>query len=191
MNEERGGPADPVQPPPVDVVKTLPSTATTDDRAGEQGTSGESTDPADAGQEPAISPPPPGETESGTVTDPAPAETAAESPGTGETGAVPGARIDSRDIIVMDDLLSDYPGSYLIHISSFRESAKARDEISYLEGRGFHVFIVFLDLGTKGTWYRVYAGPLDTRNDARNLKKLLDGTPRVRFTRIKRVSGSS
>ena len=51
------------------------------------------------------------------------------------------------------------------------------------------MFIVFLDLGTKGNWYRVYAGPIDTRDDARNLKKLLDDTPRVRFTRITRVSG--
>jgi hypothetical protein len=100
----------------------------------------------------------------------------------------PGSRIDSDDIIVMDDLESNWAGYHLIHISSFRESAKARTEITNLERRGFPVFIVFLDLGAKGKWYRVYAGPLDTRDDARNMKKLLDGTPGVRFTRITRIA---
>jgi cell division septation protein DedD len=87
----------------------------------------------------------------------------------------------------MDDVENSWGGYYLIHISSFRESGKARNEVVNLEERGFPVFIVFLNLGPKGSWYRVYAGPLDTRDDARAMKKLLDDTPGVRFTRITQV----
>jgi len=106
-----------------------------------------------------------------------------------ETTPPPDQRqIDSSNILVMDDLESEWGGQYVVHISSFRESAKARIEISHLERRGFSVFIVFMNLGTKGTWYRVYAGPTDSREEARNIKKLLDDTPGVRFTRITQIA---
>jgi cell division septation protein DedD len=96
--------------------------------------------------------------------------------------------IDSSDILVKDDLETNWAGWYFIHISSFRESSLARKEVANLESRGFRVFIVFLNLGQKGSWYRVYAGPEETREGARNLKKLLDDTPGVRFTRITQIS---
>jgi cell division septation protein DedD len=66
---------------------------------------------------------------------------------------------------------------------------EARDEVAYLESREFPVFIVFLDLDAKGKWYRVYAGPFATRDEAREVKKSLDDIPRVRFTRITQISG--
>jgi cell division septation protein DedD len=97
-------------------------------------------------------------------------------------------RIDSSDILVEDDLEANWTGWYFIHISSFRSSDLARTEVATLESKGFRVFIVFLNLGQKGSWYRVYAGPEKTREDARNLKKLLDDTPGVRFTRITQIS---
>jgi cell division protein FtsN len=49
---------------------------------------------------------------------------------------------------------------------------------------------VFLNLGSKGSWYRVYAGPMDTREQARDMKNLLDDTPGVSFTRITRAPQS-
>jgi cell division septation protein DedD len=56
--------------------------------------------------------------------------------------------------------------------------------VAFLESHEFPVFIVFLDLGPKGKWYRVYAGPFQTRDEAVEVKKNLDAVPQVRFTRI-------
>jgi cell division septation protein DedD len=86
------------------------------------------------------------------------------------------------------DLQTRWPGQYLIHVSSFRESDKAREEVTHLVEFGFQVFIVYIDLGVKGKWYRVYAGPFERRDEARNAKKNLDDTPGVRFTRITQIT---
>jgi len=90
---------------------------------------------------------------------------------------------------VAEDLEKTWTGYYFIHISSFRESSLARTEIASLQKRGFPVFIMYVNLEAKGNWYRVYAGPFGTREEAREMKKLLDGTPGVRFTRITQVAG--
>jgi cell division septation protein DedD len=95
--------------------------------------------------------------------------------------------VDPSNILVMDDLARRWDGWYAIHISSFQESIRAREEVSFLQSREFPVFIVFLDLGPKGKWYRVYAGPFPTREQARDVKKNLDAVPQVRFTRIARI----
>jgi cell division septation protein DedD len=133
--------------------------------------------------------PPPAEQSPATVPEesaPGQVETISDEQPTRTTSSA-STRIDSHNIIVMDDLENNWGGYFLVHISSFRESDKARNEVASLQRRGLPVFIVFLNLGTKGSWYRVYAGPLDTREDARNMKKLLDDTPGVRFTRITQV----
>lgn len=100
----------------------------------------------------------------------------------GRTGGT--VLIGSEDIHVLADLEQNWAGWWVIHISSFRESIKAREEVAYLESREFPVFIVFLDLGAKGKWYRVYAGPFRSREAAAVVKKNLDDIPRVRFTRM-------
>jgi cell division septation protein DedD len=92
--------------------------------------------------------------------------------------------VNSGDIQVMEDLNRRFRGWYMIHISSFQTSTRARDEVAFLESHEFPVFIVFLDLGPKGKWYRVYAGPFQTRDEAVEVKKNLDAVPQVRFTRI-------
>jgi hypothetical protein len=92
--------------------------------------------------------------------------------------------INPADIHVMDDVVRNYRGWFLIHISSFQGSLRAREEVAFFQSREFPVFIVFLDLGPKGKWYRVYAGPFETRAEAEDVKKNLDAIPQVRFTRI-------
>jgi len=126
-------------------------------------------------------PPPPGDDAETAGTTPAvdPADTR------GRTGGT--VLIGSEDILVMDDLVREWGDWFMVHISSFRTSIKARDEIVYLESREFPVFIVFLDLGAKGKWYRVYSGPFRTREEASAVKKNLDDLSRVRFTRISKV----
>jgi hypothetical protein len=108
-----------------------------------------------------------------------------------DTGGRSGGTVllNSHDIHVMEDLKRDWADHYFIHISSFRRSVEARDEVAFLESREFPVFIVFLDLDAKGKWYRVYAGPFATRDEAREVKKSLDDIARVRFTRITKISG--
>lgn len=78
-------------------------------------------------------------------------------------------------------------GKYLIHISSFRELDRARNEAAFLDGKGFPVHIVEVNLSEKGKWFRVYAGPWLTRDEAREMKIELDAIPRVKFTRITQV----
>lgn len=95
--------------------------------------------------------------------------------------------VSSADIHVMADLDARWRDWFMIHISSFQESIRAREEVDFLESREFPVFIVFLDLGAKGKWYRVYAGPFQTREEAREVKKNLDAIPQVRFTRITKI----
>ena len=125
-------------------------------------------------------PPPPG----GGNTEPPPPALDPANTG-GRTGGT--VLIASEDIHVMDDLEREWSDWFVIHISSFRTSVKARDEIVYLESREFPAFIVFLDLGAKGKWYRVYSGPFRTREEASSVKKNLDDLSRVRFTRISKV----
>jgi len=114
-----------------------------------------------------------------------PPPTGTETPPIVQTDAV--AAIDSDNILVLDDLESEWGGSFVIHVSSFRESDKARTEVSHLVDLDYPVFIVYIDLGVKGKWYRVYAGPFERREEARNVKKNLDDTPGVRFTRITQI----
>jgi cell division protein FtsN len=91
------------------------------------------------------------------------------------------------DQIRLAETLDAYSGKYLVHISSFRTLARAEKDASYLAGRGYDVIISHVDLGAKGLWYRVYAGPVDTRDQAVQLKIRLDENPRVKFTRITQV----
>ncbi|MCH7548642.1 MAG: SPOR domain-containing protein [Candidatus Krumholzibacteriota bacterium] len=107
-----------------------------------------------------------------------------------DTGGRSGGTVlmSSEDIMVMADLVDNWTGWYVIHISSFRVSIKAREEAAFLETHEFPVFIIFLDLGAKGKWYRIYSGPFRTREEAREVKKNLDDITRVRFTRISKVA---
>jgi len=117
------------------------------------------------------------ETPPPTVVDPADTQ--------GRTGGT--LLLSSADIHVMSDLTQRFTGWYMVHVSSFQESVRAREEVKFLESREFPVFIVFLDLGAKGKWYRVYCGPFRTRDEAREVKKNLDAVPQVRFTRIAKI----
>jgi len=141
---------------------------------------------------PGTSGPPPG------ATTPAAGEPAGETAALGDearraemtdTGGKGGGTvlIDPDDIHVIQEIQTNWPDQFFIHISSFRKSVEARNEVAFLENHEFPVFIVFLDLGAKGKWYRVYAGPFKTRDAAMDVKKSLDDLPSVRFTRITKI----
>lgn len=93
------------------------------------------------------------------------------------------AKPEETGLVVYDDLVP-VAGKFLIHISSFRAVDNAKVDARYLAGKGFAVFIARIDLGAKGIWYRVYSGPFDTRDQARENKMNLDNLDRVKFSRI-------
>jgi cell division septation protein DedD len=159
--------------PPIDTTTTRHETDSLSARAADTSSAAQKPPPPETAQTGAPS--------SGTSLAAAGAE---EKPSAGEKTA---GAIDSDNILVMDDLEANWGGDYLIHVSSFRESSKARSEVKHLREYGFPAFIVYIDLGAKGKWYRVYTGPLQSREAARTMKKNLDDTPGVRFTRITQV----
>jgi cell division septation protein DedD len=168
--------------PPADVSVLPPETMGTPGGAGAADTAvaAQRPDTATADTTRAAPPPPPADT----VRAPVRAPIGAANTG-GRTGGT--LLLNPADIHVMAELDQSYRDWYIIHISSFQESIRAREEVAFLQSREFPVFIVFLDLGAKGKWYRVYAGPFRAREEAREVKKNLDAVPQVRFTRIAKI----
>ena len=97
--------------------------------------------------------------------------------------------LSTYDSIHFAETLDEFADRYIIHVSSFKGIEKAREEALYLAGAGYPVFIYRVDLGSKGMWHRVYAGPYATREDAMEHKINLDGNPRIKSTRISKVPG--
>jgi cell division septation protein DedD len=113
-----------------------------------------------------------------------PAKEPVESPVVSDAGAEVSEKPEPRggEPTIVD--LSSLRGEFLVHISSFRTIARAKNDAGYLMSKGFPAFISKVDLGNKGKWFRVYVGPFDTRDDARNAQIKLDELPRVKFSRI-------
>ncbi len=119
--------------------------------------------------------------EPGTVSEEEPSpDQVSQREGAGET--VPG------EIRVLEDL-GDLGGTYVIHVSSFRDLSRAQEDAAYFARENYSVRIVHVDLGVKGRWYRVYIGPVQTRGEAIELKVKLGELRRVTFARITRVPG--
>jgi len=181
------------QPTPPEPVVQTPIAAAPRDTTPAEGVGAGSGEPAAVAAEETVAvaqPGPSAVTTGAESVDARDASPAADVVDPADTGGRTGGTvlIPSEDILVMDDLIGGWTGWYVVHISSFKESVKARTEIGYLESREFPVFIVFLDLGAKGKWYRVYCGPFSTREQAQEVKKNLDDTPGVRFTRVSKVT---
>jgi cell division septation protein DedD len=118
---------------------------------------------------------------------------AAASPPAGESARAAPTRsersLSTADSIYFAETLDEFADQYIIHVSSFKGMDKAREESRDLIGWGYPVFIYRVDLGSKGTWYRVYVGPYATRERATEHKIKLDENPRIKSTRISKVPG--
>ena len=55
---------------------------------------------------------------------------------------------------------------YSIHYASYKSEAEALTELAKLRSRGYEGLIRKTDVASKGTWYRVYAGKYETRDEA-------------------------
>ena len=102
-------------------------------------------------------------------------------------GSAPIALRANAEGVIVEKELKNYVGQYVVHVSSFELVENARKDADYLTGRGYDVFLYHVDLGRKGLWYRVYVGPFERREAAREQKIRLDENPRVRSTRIVKV----
>lgn len=115
----------------------------------------------------------------------------AEGPGNeaaeGQTQASKQHEVELKPGIAVVDDLREFANQYLIHVSSFRSIDRANEDAATLETRGYPIVVARVDLEAKGVWYRVYVGPIASRDDARSVKIRLDEDSSVKFTRITKV----
>jgi hypothetical protein len=70
----------------------------------------------------------------------------------GRTGGT--VLLNPADIHVMDDVVRNYRGWFLIHISSFQESIRARDDVAFLRAASFSSSYSWTSV--KGKWYPLH-----------------------------------
>jgi len=68
-----------------------------------------------------------------------------------------------------DEGTSLYPWS--LHLGSFRSLEKAKEALSDFIKRGISSYLVKVDLGNKGMWWRVYGGYYKSQEEAQQIKK--------------------
>ncbi|RMF42355.1 MAG: SPOR domain-containing protein [Deltaproteobacteria bacterium] len=75
-------------------------------------------------------------------------------------------------------------GGYVLQVASFKDAGQARTLSRRLAGKGYVTFVRNADLGPKGVWHRVFAGPYSDRatadKAAARLKKEEKFSPLVR-----------
>jgi cell division septation protein DedD len=64
-------------------------------------------------------------------------------------------------------------GHYAVQITSSQDRAMATYHMQVLKEKNFPAFIQEVDLGSKGTFYRVLVGPYQSEDEARNVQKEL------------------
>jgi cell division septation protein DedD len=57
-------------------------------------------------------------------------------------------------------------GSYLVQVAAVKQRRGADELRDRMKKKGYVAFVEAADLGAKGTWYRVYAGPFSSKSDA-------------------------
>ena len=63
--------------------------------------------------------------------------------------------------------LRSLSGQFAVQVGAYKNLARAKDELSRLVARGLEPFYRYEDTGTKGMWFRVYAGSYETKQEAR------------------------
>lgn len=57
-------------------------------------------------------------------------------------------------------------GSYIVQAAAVKQRQGAEGLRDRMKKKGYAAFVESADLGAKGTWYRVYAGPFGSKSDA-------------------------
>ena len=72
---------------------------------------------------------------------------------------------------------------YAIHVASFKDISRAGTETDYLVENGYEVSVKEVDV--KGeSWYRVYVGEFDYREEAEAIRVQLGELRRIAYTRV-------
>ena len=77
---------------------------------------------------------------------------------------------------------------WVVHLSSYRTEKTAKVEIAGLRRHGYQGGHELTDLGEKGMWYRVYAGPFATREEAEKARVALLKFPEYHYAQVRRES---
>ncbi len=64
------------------------------------------------------------------------------------------------------DITAITQGRFGVHLASFRTVGSARKGLQKVAARGFETDIVPIDLGSRGTYYRLIAGSASSREQA-------------------------
>ncbi|MCP3952783.1 MAG: SPOR domain-containing protein, partial [Desulfobacterales bacterium] len=91
-------------------------------------------------------------------------------PAAAPSQAAPPPKIATPAAKPIAPVVSGYPPQmypYAIHMASLKTPAVARKEIAHYR-RGFQAFIVQVDLGEKGIWYRLYFGHFSSATGAKD-----------------------
>lgn len=86
---------------------------------------------------------------------------------------------------------SSSTASYGVHVCSMQTEAKAKEEAARFEAAGYPAFVRRVDLGEKGIWHRVYAGPYDDRAAANRVSQEIRARGLTDFTLVQRISARS
>jgi len=76
---------------------------------------------------------------------------------------------------------------YSVHVASYQTLKKANLEIAKLRTLGYEARALETDLGSKGKWYRVYAGSYPTAAEAARTRDVLLRLPHYSFAQVRRL----
>jgi cell division septation protein DedD len=65
------------------------------------------------------------------------------------------------------DAAPDVPRPYTLQVGSFSQQTRARELVVRLQGAGHDAYMVEVDLGSKGVWWRVRVGHFETAQSAK------------------------
>lgn len=77
-----------------------------------------------------------------------------------------GILVIAFSLVGMTAASMSFAAAYVVHISSYQNEADALIDAKVLEKKGLPVFVKKVDLGEKGTWFRVLIGPYADYDEA-------------------------
>lgn len=79
--------------------------------------------------------------------------------------------------------------SYVVHISSYQNEADAIIDVMIIEKKGLPGFVKKVDLGEKGTWFRVLIGPYSDPDQASDIAESIAKDKLITYARVMAFCG--